>query len=283
MLFSLLLLLKGNTMATSQLLTDTKKFDEMIVDIITDLRRKHKRTDCESIHKEIVKIVDFSKMSKEDLMNRINILLIDEKILNKGNRNLDSYYVNKNTSPDSNFLETPHNNISFNTSVDNTEPSFPVTLQTSSKTRERSTSVNPIPDFMIGFASPYSQSSSIYKIYEKIKIQNFKDIILQNLCEIFIELVNFEARYEDLVKKSCADYSKIIDHLQDELKSKDHTINKPLTTIRDLTSSELKLKDSITNRTSINQSSMKITSNKTQSINDSDKNSSINAIKERSN
>ena len=35
-LFSSLLLLKGNTMATSQLLTDTKKFDEMIVDVITD-------------------------------------------------------------------------------------------------------------------------------------------------------------------------------------------------------------------------------------------------------
>ena len=30
-------------MATSQLVTDTKKFVEMIVDVITDLRRKHKR------------------------------------------------------------------------------------------------------------------------------------------------------------------------------------------------------------------------------------------------
>ena len=101
-------------MATSELLTDTKKFDQMIFDVITDLRRKHKRTDCESIHKEIVKIVDFSNISKEDLMNRINIFLIDEKILNKRNRNLDSYYVNENTSPDNNtFSETSHNNISF--------------------------------------------------------------------------------------------------------------------------------------------------------------------------
>ena len=30
-------------MATSQLLTDTKKFDGMIVNVITDLRKKHKR------------------------------------------------------------------------------------------------------------------------------------------------------------------------------------------------------------------------------------------------
>ena len=75
-------------MATSQLLTDTKKFDEMIVDVITDLRRKYKRADCESIDKEIVKIADFS-----------------EKILNKRNRNLDSYYINENTSPDNKNLQ----------------------------------------------------------------------------------------------------------------------------------------------------------------------------------
>ena len=133
-------------MATTQLLTDTKKFDEMIVDVITDLRKKHKRADCESIHKEIIKIADFSNISKEDLTNRINFLLIDEKILNKRNRNLDSYYVNENTSPDNNnFSETPHN-----TSADDTEPIFPVASQTPSKTRERSTSINRIPDLRSG-------------------------------------------------------------------------------------------------------------------------------------
>ena len=70
-------------MATSPLVTDTKKFDWIVVDIITDLRRKHKRADFESIHKEFVKSSDFSNISKEDLMNRINTPLIDEKILNK--------------------------------------------------------------------------------------------------------------------------------------------------------------------------------------------------------
>ena len=75
-------------MATYQLLNDTKQFDGMIIDVITGLRKKHKQADCKSIHKKIVKIADFSNISKEDLMNRINILLIDEKILNKRNRNL---------------------------------------------------------------------------------------------------------------------------------------------------------------------------------------------------
>ena len=99
-------------MATSELVTDTKKFDGMITDVTTYLRKKHKRADCESIHKEIVKLADFSNTSKEDLMNRINTLLIDEKILNKRNRNLCSYYVNENKSPDNNnFSETSHSNI----------------------------------------------------------------------------------------------------------------------------------------------------------------------------
>ena len=54
-------------MVTSQLLTDTKKIDEMIVDVITDLGRKHKRADCKSIHEEIDKIADFHKSIKKTL------------------------------------------------------------------------------------------------------------------------------------------------------------------------------------------------------------------------
>ena len=212
-------------MATSQLVTDTKKFDGMIVDVITDLRKKHKQADCESIHKETVKSADFSNTSKEDLMNRINTLLIDEKILNKRNRNLDSYYVNENTSPvNNNFSETPHSNILFHTSTDDTKPIFPVTSETPSITKEGSTSFNPIPELTIRFASPDGQSLDKDAISEKIKIQSFKDNILQNLRENIVEifdaqLVNFKAQCENLVKKSCADYNKIVDQLQDQLKS----------------------------------------------------------------
>ena len=91
-------------------------------------------------------------------MNRINALLIDQKILNKRNRNLDPYYVSENTSPDNNnFSETPHNNILFNTSPDDVEPIFPVASKTPSIIKEGSTSVNPIPEITIGFASPDGQ------------------------------------------------------------------------------------------------------------------------------
>ena len=91
-----------------------------------------------------------------------------------------------------------------------------------------------------------------------------------------VKLVNFQSQCEDLVKRSCTDYNKIINQLQDELKSEYHVINKLLTTTGDLTISDLKLKDNIiyklinqnceenTNRTSNNQSSTKITSDDTQ-------------------
>ena len=68
-----------------------------------------------------------------------------------------------------------------NTSADDTEPIFTVTSQTSSKTRERSTSINPIPDFTIGFASPDCQSSNIGRIYEKIMNKNFKHFTKSSL------------------------------------------------------------------------------------------------------
>ena len=78
-------------------------------------------------------------------------------------------------------------------------------------------------------------------IYEKIKIQSFKDNILQNLCEYISEI--FDAELYSSVLKLGGDYNKIIDQLEDELKSRDHIIKKLRTTIVDLTSSELKSKD----------------------------------------
>ena len=66
----------------------------------------------------------------------------------------------------------------FNTFADNIEPIFLVTLQTPSKTREKSISINPISDFTIGFASPEGKGSNIIhekkkKKKKKKKIKNF--------------------------------------------------------------------------------------------------------------
>ena len=134
-------------MATPHFVTDTKKFDEMIADVITDLRRKHKHADCESVRKEIVKLADFSDDSKKDLMNRINTLLIDGKILMKK-------------------IETQ----TFTTSM----KIYPQTIITSLITKKGSTSINPIPEFTIGSASPDGQNLNIDPISEKLKFKILK-------------------------------------------------------------------------------------------------------------
>ena len=80
---------------------------------------------------------------------RNGLVLIDKRILNKRSRNLDFYYVNEHASPYNNsFSEAPHNNFSFNSSGDITETTFPATSQALPKTRERSTSINPISNLV---------------------------------------------------------------------------------------------------------------------------------------
>ena len=56
----------------------------------------------------------------------------------------------------------------FNTFADDIEPIFHVTLQTPSKTRERSISINPISDFTIGFASPEGKKISVKRLSRKV-------------------------------------------------------------------------------------------------------------------
>ena len=60
--------------------------------------------------------------------------------------------------------------------------------------------------------------------YEKIKVESFKENILQNLRynikEIFdSEITIFKSKCEELVQKSSVRFNKQIDHLQNELKT----------------------------------------------------------------
>ena len=75
----------------------------------------------------------------------------------------------------------------MNISPDDTEPIFPVTSQTPSKTRERSTSINPIPDFTIVFPLPDGQSSNIDTIYAKSKLQSFETIFYKTFAKILVK------------------------------------------------------------------------------------------------
>ena len=80
------------------------KLDNEIFVTILRKRKNNNRADLDSIYKEIKKSIDFEEVTKEFLDDRIHTLFIDGKIINKLNRNANSYYVNSNLVD----LERPH-------------------------------------------------------------------------------------------------------------------------------------------------------------------------------
>ena len=85
--------------------------------------------------------------------------------------------------------------------------------------------------------------------HEKIKVESFKENILQNLRnnikEIFdSEFTIFKSKCEELVQTSSVRYNKQIDHLQNEL-MKEKIIDQLLKSLSSLTNSELESKSNI--------------------------------------
>lgn len=77
-------------MAISLLSTNTDTYDQNTYDVINDLKKKNKCADIESIHNKVTKMADFNDITKDDLKDRMNILVINDKLMKKLNRNLDS-------------------------------------------------------------------------------------------------------------------------------------------------------------------------------------------------
>ena len=78
-----------SNMATALIQIETISFDQNIFTVVNDLKEKRKRADIDSIqHKEIIKLIDFKDITKDDLQDRINILLMNENLIYKINRNL---------------------------------------------------------------------------------------------------------------------------------------------------------------------------------------------------
>lgn len=77
-------------MAISLLSTNTDTYDQNTYDVINDLKKKNKCVDIESIHNKVTKMADFNDITKDDLKDRMNILVINDKLMKKLNRNLDS-------------------------------------------------------------------------------------------------------------------------------------------------------------------------------------------------
>ena len=60
-----------------------KRIDDTTFSIMLQIRKKHNRADADSIHKQIIKTVDFKNITKEFLDDIIHTLITDEKIIDK--------------------------------------------------------------------------------------------------------------------------------------------------------------------------------------------------------
>ena len=143
-------------MVTALIQSETISFDQNIFTVINDLKKKQKRADIDSIHKEIIKTIDFKDTTKDDLQDRINILLINEKLINKINRNLNSYSVNEANT--------------------NTEYGTNQVLSSNSYFANSNNDIN----------------IDIMTQHEKIKVESFKENILQNLRNNIKEIFDSE-------------------------------------------------------------------------------------------
>ena len=83
-------------MATASIANiDRTILDNSVFDIINHLRKQHKHANLDKIYNELIKTLNFENISREHLHDRINELIIQGKIVNKPNRNDDSYRVNE--------------------------------------------------------------------------------------------------------------------------------------------------------------------------------------------
>ena len=160
-------------MATTLIQSETISFDQNIFTVINDLKKKRKRADIDSIHKEIIKTINFKDTTKDDLQDRINILLINEKLINKINRNLNSYSVNEAKTNTGTSQVLSSNSYFANSDNDSTSDSS-VTPQTLLKGSE-TTSTKSIPDLTIGLLTPMKKTVENAEMdtitqYEKIKV-----------------------------------------------------------------------------------------------------------------
>ena len=160
-------------MVTALIQSETISFDQNIFTVINDLKKKRKRADIDSIHKEIIKTIDFKDTTKDDFQDRINILLINENLINKINGNVNSYSVNEANTNTGTSEVLSSNSYFANSDNDSTSDSS-VTPQTLLKGSE-TTSTKSIPDLTIGLLTPMKKTVENAEMdtitqYEKIKV-----------------------------------------------------------------------------------------------------------------
>ena len=223
-----------------------------IITTINKLKNQNKRADIDSIQKQLVKTTSMQDLTKEDLLKKVHDLKTEGKIVNKLNRNKDSFHVNKDIVDafSENIIEkTP---IIFHDSFFETPKVNQTDSQSFSNSFSRESRSSSIPDFDIiantlavphinhGAENIRETKSLADNMFHKLKLDGIKKEImsqLQKSIENFFqkELSVFKEKCEELVSNSYANEMVHIEKLEKEIKSKDRIINHLLVSLESLT------------------------------------------------
>ena len=189
---------------------------------INRITGQNQRADRNSLHKEIIKTIDFEKISKSFLDDRINMLIQNDNIINKLNRNKDSFRIADNDFNSSiiDVLPTTQNSLSFLSS-----PSF-------SASRDQSPSNNIIQ------TEKFTDTIS-----NEVKSRKLKDSIINELHDKMTGLIKDQIKLQhsnqESTENTFAVYRKEIELLKNEMKKKEDLIKTLLDTIKELITAKL--------------------------------------------
>ena len=226
---------------------DLTTLDNNAFATINYLRKQHKFVSFDKIYNELIKTINFENASREHLHDRINELIIQGKIVNKPNRNDDSYRVNESIV-DFNIEQLEDSSLS------GSDLSFipPNTKQSSSiesvnTPRKPTNNILGTPNFPQKNINSKESVRRIMEsqtfndnISEKMKIESRKTGIISSLestiSSLFQkELNTMKDKCEKLIQNSYSNYICQIDNLRKEIKNKDEIINKLSTALNSIT------------------------------------------------
>ena len=205
---------------TTALFTDAELicFDDHILTIIRKIKNQYQRADINSIHKKIIKILDYHDVSKEFLNIRIENLLKNGRIRNKPNRGNPSFTLNDVT------IEIPIHDDSYSVSHVET-PSTEYNLQTPNNSPIASTIpetqeliTNMVNDVSFTEATSPEEELQAYSVSEHIVSHLQSPTVLEN--ELFLDNMEKEARFVNFKNNIIAELTKIIsEKIKTELKT----------------------------------------------------------------
>ena len=222
--------------------TELIDLDNCILYAIKKLKRQHQRADIEHIFSEMTKTIDFEHLTKDSLSDRVELLLCSNKIVNKINRNRDSFFLNEDAIDMTIIDMIPYTRHSPTNNIFEISDSF-----------DRTPSINAQKDFL---ETPQKAKCSLYdneidqselfidKMFEEVKLNELKNLISKQISkDIKVLIQNELVRNSSTFNEKSHDelYKREINILKEDIKNKESIIKELLKTIKEIQSKPITL------------------------------------------